>query len=228
MPHAPIVGIQIVKNPQIKIPKNKKIGVLILLFGICFGFWSLSFELPAKAWSINTELRQEIAAKQAAVAKAPNSALAHFDLGITYAYTNNIQKGWDELKKVEELNPKFRSQGRNLYINKVTADPDDWRLRFRLAFAYYFNNEKNDAIRELKNVLIIDPNNVWAYGYLALIYGELNEVDTAIDYTKKGIKIDSNVAALHLLLSEGYYKKGNSWGGFIERMEAVRLLALGF
>ncbi len=101
-------------------------------------------------------------------------------------------------------------------------------MRFRLAFAYYFNDKKIEAIRELDNVLKIDPYNVWAYGYIALIYGELGEIDPAMKYTRQGLKIDSNVAALHLLLSEGYYKKGDGWRGFLERMEAVRLKTLGF
>lgn len=182
----------------------------------------------SNAWRITSELKKEIAVKKAAVRKAPKDPHAHFDLAITYAYTNNIQDGWAELKKVNDLNPEFRTEALNLYIKKVTADPDDWRLRFRLAFAYYFNDKKKDAIRELQNVLLLDPYNVWAYGYIALIYGEMGDVDNAMVNVKKGLKIDSNVAALHLLLSEGYYKKGDSWKGFLERMEALRLRALGF
>jgi tetratricopeptide (TPR) repeat protein len=192
---------------------------------ICY----LSFVIcPAGAWRISPDLQQEINTKRAAIAKTPNDPHAHFDLAITYAYTNHIQEGWDELKKVNALDPTFRDKGLTMYIDKVIADPADWKLRFRLAFAYYFNDNKIDAIEELKNVIKIDPNNVWAYGYIALIYGELNNIDTAMDYTRKGLKIDSNVAALHLLLGEGYYKKNDSWMGFRERMEALRLRALGF
>ena len=39
---------------------------------------------------------------------------------------------------------------------------------------------------------------------------------------------NSNVAALHLLLAEGYNRKGNKWNSFLEGLEAVRLKALGF
>ncbi len=77
-------------------------------------------------------------------------------------------------------------------------------------------------------MLILDPYNVWAHGYISLLYGEMGKIDEAMDYAKKGLKIDSNVAALHLLLSEGFYKKGDSWRGFAERMEALRLKALGY
>jgi tetratricopeptide (TPR) repeat protein len=144
------------------------------------------------------------------------------------AYTNNLEDGWANLKKTVELDPGYKKKGLDLYHKKVTENLNDWRLRFRLAFAYYFNDRKKDAIRELENVLKIDPANVWAYGYISLIYGEMGEVDTAMSYARRGIKIDSNVAALHALLGEGYNRKGDKWKGFSEIMEALRLRALGY
>jgi tetratricopeptide (TPR) repeat protein len=182
----------------------------------------------ANAWRITPELQKELAQKQAAVRAKPQDADARFDLAITMAYSNNIQDGWTNLKKTVELDPDFRKKALKEYIYRVTAEPNDWRLRFRLAFAYYFNDKKKDAIREFDNVLTLDPGNVWAYGYNALIYGELNQVDTAMSYTKRGLKIDSSVAALHLLLAEGYNRQGNTWGAMMEGMEAVRLRALGY
>ncbi len=184
--------------------------------------------LPSFGWQLTKELQQELAAKQAAVQAHPGDADARFDLAITMAYTNNLQDGWANLKKTVELDPGYRKRGLDLYIAKVTADPGDWRLRFRLAFAYYFNDMKKDAIRELDNVLKIDPYNVWAYGYISLIYGEMGNTDTAMSYAQKGIRIDSNVAALHFLLAEGYNRKGDKWKSFVEGVEAVRLKALGF
>lgn len=182
----------------------------------------------ANAWRVTPELQKELKEKQEAVRANPKSADVRFDLAITMAYTNNIQDGWTNLKKTVELDPDYRKKGLETYIKKVTESPSDWRLRFRLAFAYYFNDKKRDAIRELDNVLKIDPYNVWAYGYIALIYGEMGNVDTAMDYTQRGLKIDSNVAALHLLLAEGYNRKGDNWKGFLEAMEAMRLRALGY
>jgi tetratricopeptide (TPR) repeat protein len=198
---------------------------LLLSFVIC----CLSFVIcPAGAWRITPELQKELAAKQAAVRRNPKDPDARFDLAISMAYTNNIQDGWTNLKKTVEIDPGYRKKGLDLYLQKVIDSPNDWRLRFRLAFAYYFNDRKKEAIRELDNVLVLDPYNVWAYGYIALIYGELNEVDTAMRYTRRGLKIDSNVAALHLLLAEGHNRKGDKWAGFAEAVEAMRLRALGF
>jgi tetratricopeptide (TPR) repeat protein len=181
-----------------------------------------------QAWTITRELQKELNEKKAIVAKNPNDPQAHFDLAVTYAYTNNILEGWDELKKVNQLDPDFKNKAYKMYISRVNAAPSDWKLRFRLAFAYYFNSKKKEAIKELKNVLILDPFNVWAYGYISLIYGEMGEIDQAIEAAKAGLKIDSLVAALHLLLAEGYYKKGDSWNGFWERATALRLKVQGY
>ena len=192
------------------------------------GFWILSFGFSAQAWQITKELEQELSAKRAALEQNPNDPLARFDLAITDAYTNNILDGWNELKKLNETNPDFKNKCYKIYEKKVTANPSDWRLRFRLAFAYYFIGRKEEAVHELKNVLVLDPYNVWAYGYISLIYGEMGEVDKAIDAARAGLKIDDMVAALHLLLAEGYYKKNDPWSGFWERSTALRLKMQGF
>ncbi|MBN2057881.1 MAG: tetratricopeptide repeat protein [Candidatus Saganbacteria bacterium] len=197
-------------------------SVIILLIA------SLILSSAAGAWRISRELQQELEEKKAAVTKEPDSADALFDLAVTQAYTNYLIDGMSTIKKIPEADPTYKEKALTKYIILVTEKPGDWKLRFRLAFAYYFNDDRDDAIREFENVLKIDPYNVWAYGYLALLYGEIGDVDKAMETTRAGLKIDSNVAALHLLLSEGYYKKGDAWNGFFERMEALRLKALGY
>ncbi len=192
------------------------------------GLWILFFGFSSHAWMITKELQKEINEKKAAVLKKTNDPNAHFDLAITYAYTNQIQAGWDELRKVNEIDPNYKNYAQNVYVKKVIDKPDDWRLRFRLAFAFYFAGRKTEAIRELENVLLLDPYNVFACGYISLIYGEMDQIDKSIEYARKGIKIDYQVAALHLLLAEGYYKKNDTWNGFWERTTAIRLKLQGF
>jgi len=180
------------------------------------------------AWTITKDLEKEVQVKRDAMKQSPTDPNAIFDLAISYAYTNHIEEGLALLKKVEQTNPDYKKNAYKLFIPQVNNDPGNWKIRFRLAFAYYFAGKKTEAIRELKNVLISDPNNVWAYGYLALIYGEMDQIDKAMQAAQAGIKIDSLVAALHLLLSQGYYKKGDSWNGFLEVATALRLKAQGY
>ncbi|MBI5701181.1 hypothetical protein HZC34_04970 [Candidatus Saganbacteria bacterium] len=195
-----------------------------LVIGICL---IIMLSISANAWQTTKELEKEVSVKRAAL-KASPTADNYFDLAISYAYTNRIQEGWALLKKADEADSQFKNRSYKEYTEKVIADPQDWKLRFRLAFSLYFAGKKTEAIRELKNVLIIDPYNVWAWGYISLIYGEIGETDKAIEAARSGLKIDTLVAALHLLLSAGYYKKGDSWGGLLEGGTALRLKAQGY
>lgn len=198
-----------------------------LFIGIFLFLVSCSLFLDqCHAWRITKELEKEIKTKKAAINnKDPNT---YFDLAITYAYTNRIEEGWSLLKKADQMDPNFKNRAYKEYAAKVIANPGDWKIRFRYAFALYFAGKKAEAIKELKNVLISDPYNVWAYGYISLIYGEIDQIDKAIEAAKAGIKIDNFVAALHLLLSSGYYRKGDSWAGLGEAATAVRLRAQGY
>ena len=207
---------------------NTKIILVILCV---LGMLCISIN-QTHAWKITKELQAEVDEKLKAVEKSPDDPHAHFDLAITYAYTNHVEEGWDELKKVNEIDKEFAPVALEMYTKKVAENPDDWKLRFRLAFAEYFNERKQEAINQLYYISQMepkdDPKRIWAYGYMGLIYGELDEVDKAVGWVKKGLKIDSNVAALHLLLASGYYKQGRSWDAFWEGVEALRLKALGY
>jgi len=180
------------------------------------------------SWTITKELKAEVEEKQWLVKVHPNDSQAHFELAMTYAYTNKIEDGLNELKKVDELDEKFAKKALKIYSTKVKIYPDDWKARFRYAFTLYFNKNKDDAIKEFKKVIKLDPKNVFAYGYIAIIYGEKEDVGEAIDYCKQALEIDSDVAAIHLLLGTAYYKNGQAGLGFQETFEALRLRALGY
>ena len=189
-------------------------------------FCSASF-----GWVMTSEFSREIAQKEAAVAKNPKSADAHFDMAITYAYTNKIQEGLDELKTTASLVNDKSAYARKLierYFPMVKRDPSDWRSRFRLAFAYYFGGYQDYAIAEMQNIANLDPRTPWPWGYMAIIYADQNKWNKAIESMKKAISIDSNVAAFHLGLGQGYYKINRPTAGFSETLEALRLKALGY
>jgi len=182
----------------------------------------------ASCFQLTKELKSEIDDKQWLVKVHPNDPQYHFDLAITYAYSNRIEDGLAELKKVKELDESYAPKAMAYYSKKTGLFPDDWKLRFRYAFALYFNDEKKEAIAEFQKIIQQDPKNVFSYGYIAVIYGEMGNVDDAIEYAQKALDIDSNIAAIHLLLATAYYKKGRPGPGFQETFEALRLRALGY
>jgi tetratricopeptide (TPR) repeat protein len=199
---------------------------------------AMLFVLPAAyAFKIDKDLAKEIADKKKAVEIKPNDPFSHFDLAISYAYANKIEEGWEELKKT---NDKLAS-GEVVYNSakdyavflidkfnkKLQQDPKDWRSRFRLAFALYFGDRKDEAIKQIEEIAKQDPKNIWAYGYMGVIYGEQGNYEKAIITVRKGLKIDSEVSSLHYALGQAFYKKGLAFNGFQEISKALQLKAMG-
>jgi tetratricopeptide (TPR) repeat protein len=187
-----------------------------------------TLSIASLAFKITPELQKEVLEKQKAVASCPASAEARFDLAITYAYSNYVKEGWDELRKVPDLDKNFPAYALKKYGELAASNPQDWKIAYRHAFALYFNGKKMDAYNEFGRVLKLEPGNALAYGYRSLILGEMGKVNDAIVEVKKGLAIDQQIAALHLLLADGYLKTGKSWEGFWEGVEASRLKSLGF
>ncbi|MFH1710136.1 MAG: tetratricopeptide repeat protein [bacterium] len=203
-----------------------KKSVLLIMFSVALFFiFKTNF---AQSFELTKELKGEIEDKQWLVKVHPNNPQSRFELAITYAYSNRIEDGLAELKKVDEMDKTFAPKALKIYSKKVKLFPNDWKARFRYAFALYFNNKKKEAIKEFEKIIKQDPKNVFSYGYIATIYGEMNEVDETIDYAKKALEIDTNIAAIHLLLGTAYYKKGRPGPSFQETFEALRLRALGY
>ncbi len=183
---------------------------------------------PAFAFQLTQDLKDDISDKEWLVKVHPDDPQAHFELAITYAYSNRIEDGLNELKTVDKLDPKFAPKALKIYSRKARLFPSDWKARFQYAFALYFNNKKKEAIAEFQKIIAMDPKNIFSYGYIATIYGDMNDVNEAIEYSKKALEIDSNVAAIHLLLGAAYYKNNQAALGFQETFEALRLRALGY
>jgi tetratricopeptide (TPR) repeat protein len=200
----------------------------VILFILLVVFVAVLKVNPASSFVLTKDLKDEIEENQWLVKVHPEDAQSHFDLAISYAYSNKIEDGLNELKKVDQLDKTFAPKAVKIYSRKARLFPDNWKIRFRYAFALYFNGKKKEAITEFQKIIKQDPKNVFSYGYIATIYGEMNELDKAVEYAKKAIEIDSNVAAIHLLLGAGYYKKGDPSKGLAETMEALRLRALGY
>src|SRR5262245_5463271 len=62
--------------------------------------WATIYQIPK-------DLYEESKVLQKAVAASPNSAEAHFNLAMNYAYTGRVTDGWSELKKVDSLDKSY-------------------------------------------------------------------------------------------------------------------------
>ncbi|MFH0886739.1 MAG: tetratricopeptide repeat protein [bacterium] len=192
-----------------------------------FLFALLFSSVPAFSYDISKDLAIEIKQKEAAVKTSPSDPFVHFDLAMTYACSNKIVEGLDQLKKVQALNPNYAPIAVNIFKKKLAANPNDWQIRFRLAFAQYVANQQKDSINNFQLILKQDPGNIWAMAYMGLAYGGLNQYDKAIVLFQQALKQYPGVSSIHYALGEAYERKGDSWKGFQEKAEAMRLKMLG-
>jgi tetratricopeptide (TPR) repeat protein len=196
---------------------KKWLGLLILCV------WGV-VPIMAKVYQVRPELLQEVKANRA-LAQSQPSAEALFELAMSYAYTGQIEKGWSTLRKIPDYDKNYPPKVVEKYERLSRAAPTEWKYPFKLAFGYYFLDQKDKSIECFRKVLEIDPKNAWALGFIALIKGERGEISDAIEIAKQSIRIEPNAAALHFLLGVGYGKAGNYWGSMQEMVVVGRLKA---
>ncbi|MGE4169102.1 MAG: tetratricopeptide repeat protein [Candidatus Margulisiibacteriota bacterium] len=181
----------------------------------------LSLPVLAKIYQIPADLKAEAKVLQAKT-KADPTPENRFELAMNYGYTGRIEDGWFELRQV----PKdYADDVVKKYEAVVQNDPQNWKALFKLAFGYYFIEKKDEAERCFLKVLDLQPNHVWAMGFIALLEGEKGKTDEAIKWCKKALAIEPNATAIHFLLGEGYRRKGNYWGMTSEIVTVGRLKA---
>lgn len=163
----------------------------------------------ARIYHIPEDLMNEVKANQAALQLAPNSADAHFELAMSYGYTGQIEKGWAELKGIPHYDPQYAPKVIEKYGALTETSPKEWKNWFKLAFGYYFADQKDKALECFQKVLDIDPKHIWAMGFMGLLEGERGNTDKGIEWSKKALVIEPNATAIHFLLAEGYRRKGD-------------------
>ena len=87
--------------------------------------------------------------------------------------------------------------------------------------------DKNDLIETLhifiREILEKNPQNFWVMGFLALVKGEIGETDAAIQLCQKALKIEPKATAIHFLLAQAFFKKGDYFGFVGESLITLRL-----
>lgn len=149
------------------------------------------------------------------VSRNPSSVEGHFSLAVVYAHEGRLIDGWEHLKRVDRLvgGEKGRGPIARRFMEESQAslrrDPDDVFALYRLAFAAYFANRKDVALRAMQRAASLEPKNAWTMGYVGFLYGERQEVDQAIAWWERGIRVDPRNAVLHYMLGLAYSHKGD-------------------
>ena len=192
----------------------KLIGVVFVLFvsfSVCiFGF----------PYYVAPDVLKEINRNEMLYEQYPTDNKVMFDLAMSYAYSGQILKGWTILKNIP---PEYSDSVVTNYEAKIKEDPTQWRYPFKCAFGYFFQGKKVLAIDMFHKVLDLDKNQYWAYGFIALVYGEMGDPEKVVFYCKKGLEIEPNATAIHFLLGEAYRKQKKYFKAFKQILKVGRL-----
>lgn len=175
----------------------------VLLFFILYtAAWAKPYQIPSA-------LLKEVCACEEGVKNHPNAAESHFELAMSLAYTGQIERGWAELKTIPQYDDHYAPKVLEKYTKLSQSDPKEWKHFFKLAFGYYFNDQKDKAIECFEHVLTLDPKNIWAMGFIGLLEGERGNIDKGIAWSQRALDIEPNATAIHFLIAEGYRRKGD-------------------
>lgn len=156
-----------------------------------------------------------VARYQAEVARNPGSVEAHFRLAVAYAHEGALVEGWEHLKRVDQLlgGETGRPPVARAFLDEARAalrrNPSDVFALYRMAFAAYFANRKDLALHAMRKAAALEPKNPWTLGYVGFLHGEREEVDEAIAWWQRGVRVDPRNAVLHYLLGLAYTRKGD-------------------
>ena len=163
--------------------------------------------LASPAWAA-MPTQVELDAARTQVERAPDSPDAQFELAMAYARTPFLEQGWEALKRVNTLDPAYAEKAVARYEAATTANPDDAEATFRLAFAYYFMNKKEQAVHHMQRVVALAPQDAWGYNYLGFLIAEQNRLDEAAKLWQQALAIDPNNAVAHYLMGQYFYRQG--------------------
>ncbi|NDD67519.1 hypothetical protein EBZ35_07735 [bacterium] len=175
--------------------------------GMLLALWMGSVGVYGAVYRISPDNVAELVSLKSVYTASP-SAESCFEYAMSLAYNGQVEKGWGVLKKIPTYDPDYAGKVVAKYRGVIAQSPSNWKAHFKLAFGYYFMNKKDLTVVHMERAAALDPQNPWPVGYLALVKGEMGQMDEAVRLAKRAIQLEPNAAALHFLLSTGYYKQG--------------------
>jgi TolB-like protein/DNA-binding winged helix-turn-helix (wHTH) protein/Flp pilus assembly protein TadD len=150
-------------------------------------------------------LPKAYAAARKAVEIDPQLAEAHASLGLALSHGWNWAGAEAEFRRALELDPQY-------------ANAHHW-------YGDYLSIKRrhDEALAEANRALELDPLNLMIGTWVALRYYQAHNYSRAIEQGRNSVELDSNFAAAHLLLGEGYVQAGLRSEGVSELKRAASL-----
>jgi tetratricopeptide (TPR) repeat protein len=150
--------------------KNRKVMVLLLtiLLFITFIFYATSTVIRNITW------RSELNLWSDTVKKSPDSAMAHYNLGIVLYNKGSIDPAITELKEAVKILPSYTD------------------AHYNLGAVYQNTGRFSEAAQEYITVLQLSPGSADVYYNLGLIYTQSGLLDQALSALQEAVKIKAD------------------------------------
>ncbi len=165
--------------------------------------------------------KDKLTLMQTMVKDAPNSAFAHYSLGIGYDSLGNLENAAEQFEKAIQLQPDYFEAHNNLgivydqlgrtenalreYHIVLKLSPDNFRVRNNLGILYEKKGDHDSALREYQTAIRIDPANVHAFTNLGLLYRKLNRLADSEKAFKSAITLKKDDPVLYNNLGTVYF-----------------------
>ena len=168
----------------------------------------------------NDQIDDAIRSYQKIVELNPNDTEAQQTLAQLLRTTGDDDAVINQLIKAKELDPENTQtiiDLANLYYKRqeykkaiaefkqyLSKRPDDYIAMETLGMAYYGDEQYRSAISIYKKIVAAKPNEKRIYANIATAYRMLGELQTARNYARRALKIDSKYGLAHIVIGEIY------------------------
>ncbi len=168
----------------------------------------LSFSLPLSASSHSwKEIEEELIDD---LEKSPHDLLLTFELSVCYAKTGRIEEAYALFNALKEMDSTIKPEEvPAIYREKLEeGEGEEYPINLSyLAFAYYVINDYQSAIEAFMELIDLEPDSIWNYNYLALIYRDLDLLLEAEKILKESLVLEEN-SYTRFILGLTYYDQG--------------------
>ena len=154
---------------------------------------------------------------------APESFMAHNNLGNIYLNSGNKADAVKEYLKAVHFNPRFapayfnlgniysesasQEAGIKMYLKAIEIDPQRAEVYYDLGNVYHNLGKRERSMELMQKAIKLDPVYLEAYNNLASDYAEMGNIDEALRLWNESTKIDPSFAVAHFNLSVYYFKR---------------------
>jgi len=124
---------------------------------------------------------------KAALAKNPDDAEAHFQLGFSYSMTNKMRESYEEFMAAARLDPEGKKE------DVENAVRSNWAKHFNNGVAEVQSENYVGAANEFEQATLADPRQIKGWLYLAKVYSRIAGEDST--YWDKAFEVADTLQA---------------------------------